>query len=645
MSMTASADPVRPNSWLRELARLKPAHWPWGLSIRSAFCVGAPFAAGVLANEIMTGMWVSMGTLLLAAGERAGTYRSVFRQIVLCAPIGAAGYLAGYLTALPWAGVVAGMTALGFAAGILSSYGAAFSIGAMQALLVASIAIGVPSIAPFWEPALLYLVGAVFYAAVLGVEALLLRRRPERAMLGGLVDALAGLAQARADAAGTGAPPVDAAGPHRRAVTDRLAACYAALLDTTFRNTGRTRAGDAMAATLQGCDATFAAIMAATDGAALGRAAQRLSQIAAAIAAGNESAPAGTALGDDLLSQQVEMLVAAHWGPPAIAPAPAAARRPAAGSGLAVLRDRLAPGGEAVRSALALALCIGLAYAAHWWNRENHWFWIPLTVGLIMKPDFGSIFARSILRCAGTVVGVAIGALALAFLAKGLWLVLVMAVLAGILPWAMLRSYALQAVVLAPLVLVLVDIIVPGPANVDYAVQRLEDTVIGAAIVIAFGYFLWPRRHDRQLADTFHRAKGAVADYLRAAAGSSAAPVAALRRTAYGRLADMRARLQKSMAEPPPAGREAAAWFPLITSAERICDRITAYSAQAEQGAGPADQAALAALAHYVAAAPDQRALTAPPRSAEPGSAAAQLIDGIESEVAHMSRLTEAAPA
>lgn len=169
--------------------------------------------------------------------------------------------------------------------------------------------------------------------------------------------------------------------------------------------------------------------------------------------------------------------------------APAAAAVPAA----AVASQALRPlwSGAAMQPAAALGLCLGAAYSARWLDGSAHWFWIPLTVGLVMKPDFGSIYDRALQRIIGTVVGVTIGALILVMVPKGYLFVLIMALLAAVLPWAMQRSYILQAVFLTPLILMLVDVIVPGTGSVDDALQRLLDTVIGGLIVILLGYVPW----------------------------------------------------------------------------------------------------------------------------------------------------------
>ncbi|MFG1403957.1 FUSC family protein [Xanthobacter sediminis] len=635
-----------PNAWVRELARLKPAPWPWGRAIRAAFCIGVPFSVGYACDAVVTGMWISMGTLMMAAGEPEGTYRVVFRRLVLSGLIGCLGYLAGYLAGLPWGATVAAMAVAGFAGGLLSGYGAIWSIGTMQALLLASIAIGVPGIGPYWWLSVLYMAGMVFYMAVLAVEALLFPRRPQRQAKTALASALAGLAEARAKELGvqeSGAQgpvaPLEAA---RRKVTDALCALAGLMLEARASSGGHHGEADDLAALVQACDGLFAALLSSEDVGALQAAAARLDALAKAEARGDLPEGASPDGMRDPLTAAVRTSAAAlRAAPGAEAPEQVALQ---AGGGLRLRLDRLAPGWENLRAALALGLCMGLAYAAHWVDRQSHWFWIPLTVSLVMKPDLGSVFARAVLRCVGTIAGAGLGAAALVLLPKGQPVVLVIAALSAVLPWAMRRSYVLQAVVLAPLVLLLVDIIQPGPRNMDYAVQRIADTFIGGAIVLVFGYFLWPRSRYGHLAARFHEVKGMLGEYLLAACGVSASGaslgLSEHRRRIYGRLADMRATLRIAMMEPPPACTEAGAWFPLVAGAERICDRITAHSARAGREATPEDAAALRALARDIAATPDERdAMAPPPMPAAPELSA--LAGGIMDELAHMARLQE----
>ena len=85
-------------------------------------------------------------------------------------------------------------------------------------------------------------------------------------------------------------------------------------------------------------------------------------------------------------------------------------------------------------------------------------YWVPLTVAIILKPDYGSVFARALQRGIGTVVGAVAGAVLLV-LVHGEWLLLPFAVLAALLPYGRSRNYGLLATFLTPLVVVLIDLL------------------------------------------------------------------------------------------------------------------------------------------------------------------------------------------
>lgn len=98
---------------------------------------------------------------------------------------------------------------------------------------------------------------------------------------------------------------------------------------------------------------------------------------------------------------------------------------------------------------------------------------------------------------------------------------------------------------------------------------------------------------------------------------------------------------QKSLAEPPPASEEAAVWSPVIASAERICDQITAFSVKLDDGETIAADSPITELAAEIMNAP-QLLPEAPARlnSAALPAVQAELVDSVRGELAFMARLT-----
>src|SRR3712207_9330085 len=66
-----------------------------------------------------------------------------------------------------------------------------------------------------------------------------------------------------------------------------------------------------------------------------------------------------------------------------------------------------------------------------------------------------------------------------------------MAVGAGLLPWARGANFGLFSVFQTPVIILLLDLAIPGGPGLVGA--RLLDTLIGCAIVLVFGYLLWPQ--------------------------------------------------------------------------------------------------------------------------------------------------------
>lgn len=139
-----------------------------------------------------------------------------------------------------------------------------------------------------------------------------------------------------------------------------------------------------------------------------------------------------------------------------------------------------------------------------------------------MKPDLGSIFSRAVLRSLGTVAGAAIAVVVGALLTTSVGEALAIAVLAACLPWAMARSYLWQAVFLTPLIMLLIDAVVPHESVLDISEARLITTVIGGLIVV-FGYLIWPSQRHPRVDVAFAAAIEALAAYLRGVADGAAA--------------------------------------------------------------------------------------------------------------------------
>jgi hypothetical protein len=91
---------------------------------------------------------------------------------------------------------------------------------------------------------------------------------------------------------------------------------------------------------------------------------------------------------------------------------------------------------------------------------------------MITRP--GLIHARALQRSLGTIVGAVLGAVILAAVPYGPWLLVPMAVLAAGMPYGRLRNFGLVATFMTPLVVLLIDLL--APIGWRLAEERLVDT-------------------------------------------------------------------------------------------------------------------------------------------------------------------------
>ncbi|WP_007027232.1 FUSC family protein, partial [Saccharomonospora iraqiensis] len=251
------------------------------------------------------------------------------------------------------------------------------------------------------------------------------------------------------------------------------------------------------------------------------------------------------------------------------------------------LRQRLSEWVSALASgpvtwtvAVRVTLCVALAEAVRFVVPVERSYWITLTVGLIIKPDFGSVFGRAVLRGLGTVAGVGLGAAVVALVPPGIWVAGLVALFGSAAALGKVRSYGLLSAFVTPLLIVQMEL---STGERDVALARLEDTALGCAIVLVFGYLLWPGSRRPVLGGRLADVAEEIADY----ADAALRPVdtaqrrherSRRRRRAYRALSDLRTVFQQLVVEPSAAGRQAAAWWPAIVALEQLTDAVTAVA-------------------------------------------------------------------
>lgn len=531
-SSVPTPDWMSPPAWLVELVKPKKAAIPWTSAIRAAIALGTPLAVTDAVGQLPIGLFIAMGALSGSVGDRRGPYRVRCMQIGASGLFGALGFLIGesvygrgWFTLLALAAVAA-ITAMAPVSGTIASS------SSLQMLVFVIVASAKPFPPPFWEPPALFLAGGV-WASLLTLAGLFRDAvSPERRAVAGAVDALANLA----DAIGT-----DRAEDARRNLTDKLNAAYDSMLSGRVRSGGRFPAFRAFMALLNALaplvEATVSAMHA---GVRLpDELAERLRDVSAAILARVRMPPLPA----------VPVVAGPHTGTadrpasqprtPTISGDPFRGyRHPSVWNRMRTAADQVLSGPRTWLYACRLTLCISVAELIRHLVPGDRTYWIALTTAIVLKPDFGSVFARALQRGLGTVIGVAIGAGLLIVVPHGPGLIACIAALAAILPVAIIRNYGMFATFLTPLVVLLLDLL--APSGQQLLAARLIDSLIGCGVVVVFGYLLWPETFTSRIGPRFVDAADAVADFAGNALAAPTARRGTLRRAAYRKLSDLR---------------------------------------------------------------------------------------------------------
>lgn len=241
----------------------------------------------------------------------------------------------------------------------------------------------------------------------------------------------------------------------------------------------------------------------------------------------------------------------------------------------ATLRANLTWQSAASRHAVRLAVCIAIgdAVARGWSIRRS--YWLPMTIAIILKPDFTATFSRGVLRLIGTLAGL--------LLATGLFHLLPAALLPEVFLIATLAfamrcfgpaNYGIAVTALTAMVVVLLT--ATGTAPKDLIAPRGLNTVVGGAIAL-LAYGVWPTWERTQVSELLARMLDAYRDYFRMVRDGYLHPEAPFapeleKARLAGRLArsNLEASVDRLMAEPGTSPERLHLLSALMASSHRV---------------------------------------------------------------------------
>lgn len=534
---------------LRTAARLDRTQSDPVIAARNAIGVALPLAIAALAGHAAFGLAATIGAVQTAFADRPGPYRLRMVRMLGTAFAAAATSTLAVLLSRSDVGSALLLLVLGFGAGLLLTAGPSATqvgVAATAAALIIGHLPQNPSAA--WHLGLLVLAGGVGQV-VLALAAWPLRRhRPERLALAGLYRELALAAR---EPMGTHfGPPASATLTVVRQTLYGLGhdhgpsvEAYRVLLDEAERIRRELLVLSAQAERLAQAGATTAAEKVHL---VLNAAGDVLAEVAAALESGREIDPAvSTPIGEQM-RELISVLDDPETPGGELTRRAAATRarslagqlrsviemsRTGASEGghdeqrhdhgvrrlrdpVAILRANLTPDSAVLRHAVRLGVLLAAADLIVRLTGTERGYWIPLTVLVVLRPDFASTFQRSSMRVAGTIVGLLVATELVHWIPGGEWY---QVALVGLFIFGMRfagpGNIALSSAALSALVVVLLSI--DGVAPHAAVIPRGADTLIGGALALVAALF-WPVWERQLLPERLAELLAAYRHYLEA---------------------------------------------------------------------------------------------------------------------------------
>lgn len=532
------ADRPTHQTLLRPLLKTGKRDVPWAVAARNTAAIVLPLVVGQLAGQLGAGLAVGTGALVTMFADQPGPYRLRLQRLLLTALAAGVAAFAG-ATLGQWRDALLVAAAVwGFAAALLVAIGP----NATRAGLISMILLVIMGADPQAPARAAGVAGLIFAGGALqtlfAIAAWPLQRyRPERLALASAFAGLAAVAR-QPVAAGDAVPLPPSLNELQAALfgagraRGRAMEAFRVLGELAERMRIELLALADLQATAAGIPHTLLqalrhaaadvldALATALTEAAPPRAAAALDGYHAAMdriehaAALDPGAARAQALGGQLRAAVRNADTAGSRGeiharraefrlPPALQP----------GNPFAILRANLRLSSPAFRHALRCGVCLVIALLLVRALPLARGYWLPMTVAIVLKPDFGATWRYGLLRVAGTLGGLLLTTLALHSAGIGdVWVSLaLMAALCFAYRELAAVHYGIAVVCLTGLVVILLSFYgIPAETAVE---ARAIDTALGSALAIA-AYIAWPTWERGREREALARVLDAYREYL-----------------------------------------------------------------------------------------------------------------------------------
>jgi uncharacterized membrane protein YccC len=269
---------------------------------------------------------------------------------------------------------------------------------------------------------------------------------------------------------------------------------------------------------------------------------------------------------------------------------------------LATLRANMNLQASVFRHAVRLAAMVALGNSLERvlpWHRS---YWLPMTIVLVLKPEFTTTFSRGLLRIVGTIAGLFLATALFRFLSDSVGIhILMIFVFTLLLRWVGPANYGIFAVAISALVVYLIAITGVSPKEVIWA--RGINTAAGGALAL-MAYWVWPTWERTQVSDRIAEMLDAYREYFHTLAESYTRGEAIKERELdrvrmNARLArtNLEASIDRLGAEPGTTAEQMSQLNALLASSHRLVHAVMALDAGGPHTAAVPARAAFHRLA------------------------------------------------
>jgi len=251
---------------------------------------------------------------------------------------------------------------------------------------------------------------------------------------------------------------------------------------------------------------------------------------------------------------------------------------------IATLRANLNLQSSAFRHALRLAAMVALGNILErgfYWRRS---YWLPMTIVLVLKPEFTTTFSRGLLRIAGTIVGLFLAtALFRFFPATITTQIILIFVFTLLLRWVGPANYGIFGVAVSALIVLLIAITGVSPSELIWA--RGINTAAGGALAL-LAYWAWPTWERTGVSERIAQMLDAYRDYFHGLVGfylrsgnANADDLNRVRLAARRARSNLEASMDRLSAEPGTTAEQMNQLNALLASSHRFIHAVMSLDA------------------------------------------------------------------